>query len=327
MLTLHDFDLTDYDTYIVAFSGGKDSIACFLRLLDLGVPKSKIELWHHCIDGKEGSVLMDWPVTEDYCRKFAEAFEVPLYLSWKTGGFEREMLRDNTPTASTKFETPDGTIVERGGKGPLGTRMRYPQVSANLNVRWCSAYLKIDVCATAINNQDRFLNKRTCVLSGERAEESTARSKYKRLEPDRTDNRNGKRRKRHVDRWRPVHLWREALVWEIISRYSVNPHPAYRLGWGRLSCISCIFGSAHQWASLDMLDPVRVNLIGQYEEKFDCTIHRKKSVLEQVKAGMAYQGMDPRLMRLGLSHTYTDPILVDEWEFPRGAFGESTGPT
>jgi len=33
----------DYDKIIVFFSGGKDSTACVLHLLDLGVPKEDIE--------------------------------------------------------------------------------------------------------------------------------------------------------------------------------------------------------------------------------------------------------------------------------------------
>lgn len=39
--------LEDYDLIIVLFSGGKDSLACYLKLLEMGVPKEKIELWHH----------------------------------------------------------------------------------------------------------------------------------------------------------------------------------------------------------------------------------------------------------------------------------------
>jgi hypothetical protein len=59
-------------------------------LLDRNVPKDRIELWHHDIDGREGSHLMDWPSTPVYCGAFARAFDVPLYFSWRIGGFERE---------------------------------------------------------------------------------------------------------------------------------------------------------------------------------------------------------------------------------------------
>jgi len=90
---------------------------------------------------------MDWPCTTAYCQAVARALDVPLYLSWREGGFLREMLRDGTPTAPICFQTPDGTMQRAGGAGQPGTRLRFPQVSADLSQRWCSAYLKID-CAT-----------------------------------------------------------------------------------------------------------------------------------------------------------------------------------
>ena len=34
-------DLASYDRIIVAFSGGKDSIACLLTLIEAGVPASR----------------------------------------------------------------------------------------------------------------------------------------------------------------------------------------------------------------------------------------------------------------------------------------------
>lgn len=41
----NEIDLLSYDKYIVSFSGGKDSTACFLYLLDHGIPLDCIELW------------------------------------------------------------------------------------------------------------------------------------------------------------------------------------------------------------------------------------------------------------------------------------------
>lgn len=34
--------LEDYDLIVVLISGGKDSVACYLKLLELGVPKEKL---------------------------------------------------------------------------------------------------------------------------------------------------------------------------------------------------------------------------------------------------------------------------------------------
>jgi 3'-phosphoadenosine 5'-phosphosulfate sulfotransferase (PAPS reductase)/FAD synthetase len=165
-----DFDILNYDRYIVAFSGGKDSVASLLRLLEMGVHWNKIELWHHEVDGRE-ETFMDWEVTTSYCQAFADAFNVPIYFSWKMGGFKREMMRSQSLTAPTQFETSDGELKTIGGiSGKPSTRHKFPQVSADLKVRWCSAYLKIDVCSAAIRNQKRFNNSRTLVISGERAE-------------------------------------------------------------------------------------------------------------------------------------------------------------
>ena len=122
-------DLYGYDKYIVSFSGGKDSTALLLFLLDNGIPKDRIELWHQDIDGK-GRTLFDWEVTPDYCRKLGEAFGVPVFFQWKVGGFEREMLREDSLTAPICYELPDGSVQRVGGtKGKPSTRRKFPQAS------------------------------------------------------------------------------------------------------------------------------------------------------------------------------------------------------
>jgi len=194
MTTRVNYD--SYDRIIVAFSGGKDSVACFLHLLETGCPKDKIELWHHDIDGHDED-FMDWPVTPDYCRAFAAAFNVPIYFSWKQGGFKGEMLRNDTPTAGVSFEIPSPCgsckhVKSCGGESKsLGTRQQFPQQSPDLNVRWCSAYLKIDVASKAIIHQERFLGLRVLFITGERAQESAARSNYAEREYHKTDARSG----------------------------------------------------------------------------------------------------------------------------------------
>lgn len=158
-------DLASYDHILVFTSGGKDSLACLLRLLEAGADARRIELHHHEVDGR-GAPFMDWPVTGAYVAATADAFDVPLYRSWREGGFEREMLRHEAATARILFETPHG-VMGAGGAGRPGTRLAFPQVSADLSVRWCSPALKIDVGAAAIRNQDRFLGRRLLVVTPE----------------------------------------------------------------------------------------------------------------------------------------------------------------
>lgn len=321
--------LADYDQILVAFSGGKDSMACLLHLLDQGADPAKIELWHHEIDGREGSRMMDWPSTPSYCRAVAAAFKLPIYFSWKVGGFEREMLRDNTETAPTRFETPEGVGQAGGNSGKLGTRMKFPQSGVDLATRWCSAYLKIDVGMAALRNQPRFANSKTLFVTGERAQESSARAKYKTTEPHKADARDGKSR-RHVDHWRPIHKWSEQGVWAAIERYRVNPHPAYRLGWGRLSCMLCIFGSPNQWASAVAIAPDAVQKIAGYEGRFGVTIDRKINVLEKAAKGTPYPASsNPAVVAEALDENWGGRVILEEgeWTTPAGAFGESAGPT
>jgi len=319
-------DLDSYDKILVMYSAGKDSVACFLHLLELGVPVEKIELWHHDIDGRERS-LMDWPVTPAYCRAFAEAFSVDLYFSWKQGGFEGEMTRDKAPTAPTVFETPDGT-QEAGGKGPLNTRKMFPQAAADLRVRWCSSYCKIGVAESAIRNQKRFQGQHILVVTGERGQESPQRAKYATLEKHRSDAR-GSRLARHVDHWRPLLAWREEKVWGIIERWRVAPHPCYLAGFSRCSCAFCIFGNRDQMASAKAALPDQFVRVRDYEIEFRKTIHRTESIDIRAAAGTTYPALDtPGLKEQLRSETYEGPIILPEgaWRLPAGAFGEGCGP-
>ncbi len=308
-----------YDRIIVAFSGGKDSTACLLHLLEEGADRERIELWHHLIDGEPGSTpFMDWPETEGYCIQFAEHFGVPLYFSWREGGFKREMLRDNQRTAPVRWQNPDGTVGSAGGKsGPLGTRMKFPQVSASLRTRWCSAALKIDVMSIAINNQERFNDSRTLVITGERGQESPNRKTYAMLEQHRC---HSEKKGRIVDHHRPILEWTEKMVWDSLERWNIVPHPAYYRGWGRLSCFTCIFGNADQWASAHALYPWMVDEIIKYEREFGTTIKRNRSIPELIEDGTPYDSV------FGDFHLKVGFKGSQPWKAPPGAYGDSTGP-
>lgn len=318
-------DLDSYSRIVVPFSGGKDSACALLDLLDRGVPREKIELHHHLVDG-QGPVFMDWPVTGDYCKAVARAIGVPITFSYRDGGFLREMLREESATAGVWVPDDEGGMRYLASNGPLGTRRKFPQVTANLAQRYCSGSLKIDVFARYMCNSPKFLNARTLVITGERAEESTARARYRVFEPHRCDTRSSKRVPRHVDHWRSVHGHTEQRVWATLRRHGLQPHPAYMLGWGRLSCRNCIFGSDSQWATSRHIAPGPFGEIARLEREFKVTIHRKLTVEERADRGSLYD-VDPRWVEVANSTTFNEPVFVKDWIMPRGAFGESCGPT
>ena len=320
-------DLDWYDFFLVSFSGGKDSIALVLSLLKKGVPANRIRLMHQHVDGEPGveQPFMDWPCTESYCRAFSVAMGTPLTFQWRQGGFHREMLKRNAMIAPVSFEYLGGGIGTAGGKrGKISTRCLFPQVTADLSKRWCSSALKIDVAAMAINNEPRFNGKRLLFLSGERRQESAARSRYAEMERHRTHTRS-----RHVDHWRMVIDWSEAQVWDILREFRIMPHPAYRLGFGRVSCMACIFGQADQWASIRLIAPDVFSRIAQYERDFGKTIHRGKSVVQLADSGTPYPDChNQELVELALGRDYPATLaLTDRWTPPSGAFKRCGGPS
>lgn len=266
-----------YDLVIVLISGGKDSIACYYKLLELGVPKSKIEFWHHDIDGGHPSRTMDWRCTVNYIRSFAEAEQIPLRVSWRKNGFFGELYRIGAselieyvdPETGKIYQCPPSkkymecqklkvaAISEMENKlAEFGYRMKFPMKSGDLSRRWCSAYLKIMVADTVLRNMNSVAANLTktrkdiklLIVSGERRGESVGRSKYNEIEIHRTNAVS--KHHRTVHQWRPVIDYSEKDIWEVLKRHKVNPHPCYRAGWNRCSCAMCIFSTPQLFAGI-----------------------------------------------------------------------------
>lgn len=166
--------LEDYDQVIVLFSGGKDSLACLLDLLERGVPRKKIQLWHHDIDGGHPTRKMDWPVTQNYVKAVAEYLGIPLRVSWRVNGFWGEVYRLGASWPVQHMDPDTGEIhacrqspkqvrsaqlrekilddLERAELESLGHRMKFPAKSGDLATRWCSSVLKIMVADSLLRS-------------------------------------------------------------------------------------------------------------------------------------------------------------------------------
>lgn len=332
-------DLLPYDQYdaiIVSFSGGKDSLACVLHLLEEGIPADRIELWHQCVDGRPGKDrrFFDWPCTEGYCEAVAKALGCKFLLQWREGGFWGELTKGDPkprPTAPVGFELEpngldSGRVGASGGTGEAKTRLMFPAVAADLMTRWCSALLKIDVATGAITNDPRFkTGGNVLMVTGERRQESANRSGYATV-----DRHKATTLKRRVDQYRAVLDWREEEVWAIIERHRIRPHPAYYLGWGRVSCFPCIFGSPNQWASVKQLDPKQFDYILSLERKFGHTIQVEGDIEERASQGKSFIPNDRENIKLALAEDFPHELIIvpeGQWKLPLGALGQVSGST
>lgn len=352
--------LEEYDRVILLISGGKDSIASYYKLLELGVPKQKIEFWHHDIDGGNPTRRMDWRCTSGYIRAFSEAEHVPLRVSWRKNGFFGELYRIGASEPIEWLEPETRAVIQcplskkyiecqkLREKTPadmekqlkqFGYRMKFPMKTGDLSRRWCSAYLKIMVADTVLRNLHSLehfgkpsrksgKDTRLLIVSGERRGESAGRGKYNEMEVHRT-NAAAKSR-RIVHQWRPVIDYSEKDVWEVLKRHKVNPHPCYRAGWNRCSCAMCIFSTPTLFAGIRELYPEDYGMLRQDENVLGFTLDNDCDLDTFIgNAGSCvYHGDKEAIHSLVTGEFSVDSVYVQgEWKYPAGAFhGAEGGP-
>ncbi len=134
-----------------------------------------------------------------------------------------------------------------------------------------------------------------------------------------------------MDHWRPILKWDEQQVWDIIARWRIRPHPGYFLGWGRLSCLSCIFGNPNQWASVQQIAPDLFQKILHYERRFGKNVQAGGDVAFLASEGKSHVPDDPGMVELALGEQLAPEYAIlsedEEWVLPSGAFKRTGGPT
>jgi 3'-phosphoadenosine 5'-phosphosulfate sulfotransferase (PAPS reductase)/FAD synthetase len=354
--------LEDYDYILVGYSGGKDCTAAILYLLELGVPKNKIKLLHHCIDGKDDDnnlLSMDWPCTKSYCQQFADVMGLDIKYSWREEGFAGELLRlgASKPIAFEEFNTDNlkVTTTETWEKTKalkkaleeakrnndyekqeeintelklLGYRFKFPAKSPSLSVRWCSSMLKIEVCNRLLRYADATMKDcKVLFIDGIRREESAGRSRYNEMELHAS---TAITKNRIIHHWRAVIEWNEQMIWDIMKRWNITPHPCYKLGWNRCSCAMCIFSMPYHFKGIQEVLPDRFNQLLKLESSLNFTVDNKKDLISYINgAKSCVLNHDKELIKLAQSKDLPSDYIINnkKWILPAGAFhGAEGGP-
>jgi len=321
MSKVFDYDL--YDLIIINISGGKDSTCCIEDVLSSGINKNKIELWHQRVDGV-GENFFDWPSTDGYVKLLAKKYGLKLAWQWRDKGFLGELKKENSRSHGV-FSARNHRIdfYPTTKAASVATRKKWPNASGDLFTRWCTPNLKIDVSRRSVSNLfpgDKINPKKILFVTGERREESPRRAKLKNFEPH-ACNSNG----RHVDHYRPVLEWSEKQIWEKLEENKILPHPAYFLGFPRLSCMCCIFLSKNHWSTLAKIYPRALDRIAELETEFNHTLDRTAGIWEVAALGESlYDDSLAKYALLALDE-YTEQVTTDDWTLPKGAFGTGGG--
>ena len=175
------------------------------------------------------------------------------------------------------------------------------------------------------NLEETKRDKKILIVSGERRGESAGRSKYNEMEIHRT-NAEAKAH-RIVHQWRCCIDYSEKDVWELLKRHHINPHPCYRIGWNRCSCMMCIFSTPRLFAGVKELFPDAYASLRHDEEVLGFTLDNKKNLDEFIgDTPSCVCWNDKKAIHSILTGEFgTEDIYTENWNYPVGAFHGADG--
>jgi 3'-phosphoadenosine 5'-phosphosulfate sulfotransferase (PAPS reductase)/FAD synthetase len=221
----------DNKKIIVSVSGGKDSTAMCLNLLEQGYTKN------------------------DFIRVFSDTgwehkstYEYLNELEKTIGKITR--LKNHIEVKPEYEEIVEYFEKKIGWESPFIRELINYQFFPKGFAKWCTRKLKIEVFQEYFDQlDDDYLN-----LVGIRKEESLRRANMKEWEYH--DN---------FDCWqhRPLIDWTEKDVIDIHHRFNLIPNRLYLNGSSRVGCYPCIYAKKEE---IRILDQERINLIQELEE-------------------------------------------------------------
>jgi 3'-phosphoadenosine 5'-phosphosulfate sulfotransferase (PAPS reductase)/FAD synthetase len=218
--------------YIASISGGKDSAAMALHMIEKGIDFDAVFFdtgWEH-------------PAVYEYIRG---------PLTEKIG----PVLEFTPPLPKLTEEQNDLALKYENRLGHTSAMVRWvikKGMFPSRLQRYCTRSLKIDALKAHLKTHSYPVN---CV--GVRAAESKARSKL----PERELSTS-----LGCMVWRPLLHWSKQDVIDIHHRHSLTPNPLYLKGAERVGCWPCIYSRKSEIRLMSEEDPLRIDLIRDLEK-------------------------------------------------------------
>jgi len=230
---------------VVNHSGGKDSQAMLIRLLEAGVPKRQILVAHASLGDVE------WPGALEHAQNQAVAAGVAFVVARARRGFfemveDRFVARPEVPSFPSSEHRQCTSDLKRG---PIEREVR--------------RYAKEHGFTTIVN------------AMGIRAQESPSRKKQPTWSVNKAQSVAGRR----WFNWLPIHHLTTAEVFAGIAAAGQKPHPAYAAGNERLSCVFCILGSANDARNGAIRNPELYDRYVALEARTGYSMHQSRRTL------------------------------------------------
>ena len=239
--------ISDGALFVINHSGGKDSQAMMIRLLEI-IPREQLLVVHASL----GEV--EWEGALELARDQAADADVPFIVATAVKTFfsmveHRYRTRPDAPcwpSAAIRQCTSD---LKRG---PIEREVRrYAREKG---------YTKIVNCL------------------GLRAGESPGRAKRATFSRNKRCSVAG----RDWYEWLPIHDLATDVVFDTIRKAGQEPHPAYASGNDRLSCVFCVMGSARDLANGARLRPELYEKYLSMEKRTGYTFHQSRRPLDEI---------------------------------------------
>jgi len=264
----------DCNDLVISLSGGKDSTATYLHLLETGF----IDRWI-AKGGRVFRVFADtgWELPETYNyvngleTKFGKVHRVAIWVPGpdepKPEGFdhmERMWVNPAKTMAADRHALAKLFEIRMGHYSPMVRLILHWMWFPMSKSRWCTDETKKRPLVSFMQTLDSPVN-----VIGIRAEESTARSKS--VAFDFSDDWDC-----HV--YRPILDFKLADVIAIHNRHGIAPNPLYLqgAGSGRVGCAPCVNSGKPGLLWLAAEHPERAKLLGDIEESMGAatgTVH------------------------------------------------------
>jgi len=251
--------------FVINHSGGKDSQAMMIKLLQLGIPVSRMIAIHADLHEVE------WQGTLAHAQAQCDAAGVTFIVARAVTG------RGKAAKDKSFFD------MVRERKAANQAAGKVAPAWPTKGCRECTSALKRD----PINKQAvRYANANgfSIIVSceGLRAEESKDRAEALPFKRETRLDMKDRPEVRMGYKWLPIHDMTTDQVFATIAQAGQQPHPAYALGNTRLSCVFCFQASKADLVNGAKHNPALAQTMIDFEREIGGEFHITRKTLDQL---------------------------------------------